>query len=261
MSTDKLIVDAKDHILTITINRPEKYNAMDLDVYFGIAEALHLLDTDSELRVGIIQANGKHFTSGLELDKWAPVLAKGHMPELEENQVDPYGINDRRLTKPLIMAVQGLCYTSGLEMLLNTDIRLAVPGTRFAQLEVQRGIYPCGGGTVRLPEEIGWANAQRYLLTGDEFSAEQAHQWGMIQELVPLDKLHARARELAEKVASVAPLGVRASLKSSKLARIDGQDKALKAVMDDMPAVLKSEDAKEGVASFMERRSACFKGR
>lgn len=256
-----LLVEASEHILTMTFNRAEKYNALDPDTYHLLAQALHRLHSDPELRVGIIQAEGKHFTAGLELDKWLPIFAQGALPELPENELDPYGISGPRLRKPLIIAVQGLCYTCGLELLLNTDIRLATPDARFAQLEVQRGIYPCGGGTVRLPQEIGWARAQRYLLTGDEFNGQEAYEWGMITELCTLETLHTRARELAQKIAKAAPLGVQAALHSSKSARTEGQALALSQVFDAMPAVLKSEDAQEGVRSFLERRSAKFKGR
>ena len=158
------------------------------------------------------------------------------------------------------MAVQGLCYTSGLELLLNTDIRIATPEARFAQLEVQRGIYPCGGGTVRLPREIGWSNAQRYILTGEEFSAQQALEWGMVQELVEHDKLHEHARLLAKKIAKAAPLGVQAALRSAKTCRMHGQEAALKTVFNDLPRVMQSKDAQEGVLSFMQRREAVFTG-
>jgi enoyl-CoA hydratase len=258
---NKLLVDVSDHIVTVTFNRPEKLNALDPESFHLLAQTLYRLQHDDELRVAVIQANGQHFTSGLELDKWAPIFASGKMPELAENEIDPYGLQGERLSKPVIMAVQGMCYTSGLELLLNTDIRIATEGARFAQLEVKRGIYPCGGGTVRLPQEIGWANAQRYLLTGDEFGAQQALHWGMIQELVMPEQLHSRARELAERIAGAAPLGVRASLKSSKIARNSDQETALAHVLDDMPAVMNSHDAKEGVMSFMERRKAVFTGR
>jgi enoyl-CoA hydratase len=259
--SEKVLVESRDHILTITFNRPEKYNALDPESYHILAKALYQLQTDDNLRVGVIQANGNHFTSGLELDKWAPIFAKGEAPKLPPEHIDPYGIQGELLTKPLILAAQGLCYTSGLEMLLNTDIRIATKDARFAQLEVQRGIYPCGGGTVRLPEEIGWANAQRYLLTGDEFFAEQALQWGMIQEIVDADRLHERARELAMKIADAAPLGVQAALRSSKLARTQDQNIALHSVFNDMPGVMTSEDAAEGVRSFLERRKANFQGK
>jgi enoyl-CoA hydratase len=256
----KIIVEESLHILFITFNRPKVYNAMDPETYHLLGQALYRLQHDKNLRVGVIQANGKNFTSGLELDKWAPIFAGGGVIESAGDELDPFGVSGETLTKPLICAVQGLCYTSGLELLLNTDIRIATPNTRFAQLEVQRGIYPCGGGTVRLPEEIGWGNAQRYLLTGDEFNAEKALNWGMLQEIVPLENLHGRAKELAEKIAKAAPLGVQAALKSSKIARQHSQQKALSSVYDDMPDVMKSNDAKEGVVSFMERRDAIFTG-
>lgn len=257
---NKLLVETRDHIMTITFNRPDMYNPLDPESYFLLAQALYRLQHEDDLRVAIIQAEGRHFTSGLELDKWAPIFAKGKFPELPAGHLDPYGLEGEVLTKPVIMAVQGICYTSGLELLLNTDIRLATPDARFAQLEVQRGIYPCGGGTVRLASEIGWSNAQRYILTGDEFSAAQALEWGMVQELVELDQLQARARELAEKVAKAAPLGVQAALRSSKTYRKHGQDVALKAVFNDLPRVMTSQDAQEGVLSFMERREAKFTG-
>ncbi len=262
MSIDnKVLVEVSESILTITFNRPEKLNALDPESYHLLAQALYRLQHDSALRVGIIQANGKHFTAGLELDKWAPLFAKGQAPVMLQGEIDPYGIAGETLTKPLIIAAQGLCYTSGLELLLNTDIRLACADTRFAQLEVQRGIYPCGGGTVRLPEEIGWARAQRYLLTGDEFNGQQAYDWGMLTELCEPENLQQRAREIAFKIAAAAPLGVQAALKSSKTARLHGDSTALAQVFDDMAAVMTSEDAAEGVRSFMERRDAVFKGR
>ena len=258
---NKLIVEVSDHIMTITFNRPEMYNPLDPESYFLLAQALYRLQHEDDVRVAIIQANGKHFTSGLELDKWAPIFAKGKFPELPEGHVDPYGMQGEVLVKPVIIAVQGICYTSGLELLLNTDIRIATPDARFAQLEVQRGIYPCGGGTVRLPREIGWSNAQRYILTGDEFSAEQALEWGMVQALVEPEQLHKHARTLAKKVAKAAPLAVKAALKSSKTCRVHGQDEALKTVFNDLPEVMKSQDAQEGVRSFLERREAVFTGK
>jgi enoyl-CoA hydratase/carnithine racemase len=260
VSKAKVVVEAREHVLVITLNRPEKYNALDPESFKLLAKALYRLEHDSELRVGIIQAEGKHFTSGLELDKWAPIFAKGIVIDMEDDELDPYGVEGQLLTKPIICAVQGLCYTSGLELLLNTEIRIATPDTRFAQLEVKRGIYACRGGTIRLPEEIGWANAQRYLLTGDEFSAQQALQWGMLQEIVELENLHDRAFELARKIAVAAPLGVQASLRSSKISRNQTQAEAFAGVADDMPAVMKSQDAQEGVQSFLQRREAKFIG-
>ena len=256
----KVLVEEDGHILTITFNRPEKYNALDPESFKLLSKALYRLEHESHLRVGIIRASGKHFTSGLELDKWAPIFAKGLNIELAEDELSPYGLQGKILSKPLICAVQGLCYTSGLELLLNTEIRVATADARFAQLEVKRGIYACGGGTIKLQEEIGWSNAQRYLLTGDTFTAEQALQWGMIQEIVPLENLHQRAFELAKKVAQAAPLGVQASLRSSKMSRMQSQEIAFKHVSDEMHSIMKSKDAQEGVLSFLQKRDAQFTG-
>lgn len=256
----KLVVEERDHILVITFNRPKKYNAMDPETFRLLAKALYRLEHDHNLRVGIIQAEGNNFSAGLELDKWAPIFAKGIVIDYADDELDPYGCEGKQLSKPLICATQGLCYTAGLELLLNTDIRLATPCARYAQLEVKRGIYACRGGTIRLPEEIGWANAQRYLLTGDDFTAQQALAWGMVQEIVEFEHLHERAFELATSIAKAAPLGVQASLRSSKLSRNESQDKAFEQVADEMPAVMKSKDAEEGVMSFLQRREANFVG-
>lgn len=258
---DPYLIEQYGHILVFTFNRPEKYNALDLDSYHGLARAMYQLEHDDDLRVGVVLANGDNFTAGIELDKWAPVFASGKLPQLADDQLDPFGVQGPRLSKPLIIATHGLCYTCGVELSLNCDYHLSTPTTRFAQLEVQRGIFPCGGGTVRLPKVIGWGNAQRYLLTGDEWSGQQAFDWGMVQELCEREQLSTKALELAEKIAKAAPLGVQASLRSSKLARFEGEQVALTHVFDEMPAVMRSEDAQEGVNSFLERREANFKGR
>ena len=158
------------------------------------------------------------------------------------------------------MAVQGFCYTCGVEMMLNTDVRVAAKNTRFAQLEVQRGLYACGGATIRLQRELGWANAQRYLLTGDEWSAEDAYRMGMIQELCEPGEQYEKAFTIATRIANAAPLGVQGSLKSSQIARDEGEVAAIDRLFKDIVPVMTSEDMKEGIQSFIERRPAKFKG-
>ena len=158
------------------------------------------------------------------------------------------------------MAVQGYCYTCGIEMMLNTDIRIAANNTRFSQLEVQRGLYACGGATIRLQRELGWANAQRYLLTGDEWSAQEAFRMGMIQELCEPGEQFNKALEIAERIANAAPLGVQGSLRSSQIARDEGELAAIDRLFTDLVPVMASDDMKEGIQSFIERRPAKFKG-
>ncbi|MCK5772130.1 crotonase/enoyl-CoA hydratase family protein [Algiphilus sp.] len=249
------------HVLAIKVNRPDKLNALSPEMYSDLSLALGRLDREPELRVGLLHAEGKHFSSGVELDRWAPMFARGEGFPCPEGGIDPFALSGPRCSKPVVMAVQGYCYTWGVEIMLNTDVRIAADDTRFALLEVKRGIYPCGGATLRLPEQMGWANAQRYLLTGDAWSAAEALRTGLVQEVVtPGEQLRA-ARAVAERMAAAAPLGVRAILRSTRQARVDGEAVAAAHVFDDMPAVMASEDAKEGVQSFVERRDAVFKGR
>lgn len=258
----KVTVAKKGHILLIGLNRPDKMNAFDLDMYMQLAEALGRLHHNSDLRCGMIFAHGKNFSAGLDLPKWVEVFSSGHFPDLPEEFCDPFGLDEaRRVGKPLVMAVQGICYTIGLELLLAADVRLAASDTKFGQIEVKRGIYPIGGATVRLYQEIGWGNAMLYLLTGDEISAEEAYRMGLVQEVTAPGEQYDRALIVAERIAEQAPLGVQASLLSARLARSEGIKKAASRLLPDLQPIINSEDAREGVLSFIERRKARFKGR
>jgi enoyl-CoA hydratase len=258
----KITVEVKEQVLLIGLNRPDKMNAFDPEMYMELAAALGKLNQDRELRCGLLFAHGEHFTSGLDLVKWVEIFSSGSFPKLNQGLCDPFGLDpDRRVGKPLVMAAQGICYTIGLELLLNTDVRVASVDTRFGQIEVKRGIYPVGGATIRLQQEIGWGNAMRYLLTGDEISAEDAFRLGLIQEVTGPGKQFERALELAQAIADQAPLGVQASLRSARIARYEGVGKATARLLPDLQPIMASEDALEGVQSFIERRKARFSGR
>ena len=254
-------VEKDGHILKIAMARPEKYNAFTIEMYHQIALAYGQLNSDPELRVGLFYGEGDHFTSGLELTDWAKTLSAGSLPPLPKGAIDPFGLKGPKLSKPIVMAVQGYCYTCGVEMMLNTDIRVAANNTRFSQMEVQRGLYACGGATIRLQRELGWANAQRYLLTGDEWSAQEAYRMGMIQELCEPGEQFDKALDIATRIANAAPLGVQGSLKSSQLARDEGELAAIGRLFVDLVPVMASDDMKEGIQSFIERRPAKFTGR
>src|SRR6185436_14216810 len=165
------------------------------------------LHRNPDLRCGVLFAHGDHFTGGIDLAEWATLLRQGRFPDLPEGAIDPLGLNEsNRLRKPVVMAVQGICLTIGIELLLATDVRVAAANSRFAQIEIKRGIYPVGGATVRLIQEIGWGNAMRYLLTGDEFNATEALRIGLVQGVVEPGKQVERAVEIAETIAAQAPL-------------------------------------------------------
>jgi len=262
MIEKRITVERRGHVLCMGLNRPDKMNAFDVGMYLGLAEALGELDRDGELRCGLLFAHGKHFTAGLDLPKWAPFFSGATFPDLPAGACDPFGlIEGRQVGKPVVMAVQGICYTIGLELMLAMDVRVAATDTRFGQIEVKRGIYPVGGATVRLHREIGWGNAMRYLLTGDEIPAAEALRLGLVQELAEPGRQVDRALEIAETIARQAPLGVQASLKSARRARAEGDRAAIDCLLMDLAPIMKSEDAAEGIRSFIERREARFKGR
>jgi enoyl-CoA hydratase len=256
-------IKTEEHILLIEIDRPKKYNAMNQDMYHQMARGYFRLDQDEDLRVGLVYAVGPHFTSGLELTDWAGTFDVGKgFPYAKENEIDPfYMMSETRCRKPIIMAVQGYCYTWGFETMLNTDIRIAATDTRFGMLEVRRGFFPAGGATLRLPKEIGWANAQRYMLTGDEMSAEEAYRLGLVQYLTEPGKQLDKAMEIARSVANAAPLGVQGALQSCRVAALQGEEAAKVIIFQDVAEVMKSEDMKEGLQSFIERRAAVFQGK
>src|ERR1700756_175747 len=257
---ETVTLEREGHVLLIGLNRPHKRNAFNRVMLTDLARAYGLLESDPSVRVGVLFAHGDHFTGGLDLVDVGANIAAGDLPVPDDGR-DPWRL-DGAWTTPLIALAHGWCMTLGIELLLAADIRVAATGTRFVQLEVQRGIYPFGGATLRLPRAGGWGNAMRWLLTGDEFDAAEAHRIGLVQEVAddPAAAL-ARAREIAHTIADrAAPLGVRATLASAHAARTDGEAPAIGQLRPAVVELFASEDAAEGVQSFIERRQARFRG-
>jgi len=252
-----------DHVLLIGINRPGKRNGWTPRMFRELAEAYTRLDDDPALRVGVLHAFGDHFTAGLDLPAVAEYMKRGEKA-IPEGLVDPFDLGTadyRRRTKPMLLAVKGICFTVGIELMLGADIVVAADNCRFSQMEVQRGIMATGGATLRMAERAGLGNAMLHLLTADEFDSAEALRLHFVQKVVPAGQELDEALRIAQRIAAQAPLAVVETRLNVMKAIEQGP---LAAVADFVPVqqrLANSEDAAEGVRSFVERRPARFSGR
>ena len=250
-------------VLLIAINRPAKRNGFTPKMFRELGEAYTRLDADAALRVGVLHAVGAHFTAGLDLPSIAPLMRRGE-------KVAPMGLVDpldlgmpgyQRRTKPMVVAVKGITYTLGIELMLAADIVVAADDCRFSQLEVKRGIMATGGATLRMAERAGLGNAMLHLLTGDEFGSNEALRLNFVQRVVPAGQELAEAVKIATVIAAQAPLAVVATRLNVLKAVEHGPLVAMHDFIDVQQRLSNSADAAEGVASFAEKRDARFMGR
>ena len=249
-------------LLLIGINRPTKRNGFTPKMFRELGEAYSLLDDDPELRVGVLHAHGAHFTAGLDLPTIAPLMRKG-IKAVPLGLVDPLNLGMegyRRRTKPMVVAVKGITYTLGIELMLAGDIVVAADDCRFSQLEVKRGIMATGGATLRMAERAGMGNAMLHLLTGDEFDSTEALRLNFVQKVVPAAQLLEEAVKIATAIAAQAPLAVVATRLNVLKAIEHGPLVAMHDFIPVQNGLSNSADAKEGVASFVEKRVARFNG-
>ncbi len=256
----RVTTEVREHVLLIGLDRADKRNAFDLAMLRELAQAFTRYEDDPELRCAVLFGHGEHFTAGLDLAEVGPAVARGE-PLFPADAVDPLGLHGRARSKPLVIALQGWCLTIGIELALAGDIRVAARNTRFGQIEIKRGIFPFGGATLRMPQQLGWGNAMRYLLTGDTFDAAEALRIGLVQEVSEEGQHLERAAAIAATIARQAPLGVQATLRSAHLAMAHGEAAALAPMMDEVRTIMATHDAREGLTSFVERRDARFTGR
>jgi enoyl-CoA hydratase/carnithine racemase len=261
MTDARVTVDRDGHVLLIGFNRPEKRNAADYQLLEELSLAYGELERDPDLRCGLVYAHGDHFTGGLDLADVAPRIGADGLDITAAGGINPWQVGGQQLSKPVVIAVQGICLTLGIELVLASDIAVAAESTTFAQIEVGRGILPFGGATIRFPRASGWGNAMRWILTGDTFDAAEALRIGLVQEVVPDGSQFDRALVIAQRVAAQAPLAVQAALANAKLAVRDGDAVAEARLQPELVRLVQTEDSQIGMRAFLSRTDANFVGR
>jgi enoyl-CoA hydratase/carnithine racemase len=256
---DRVTAEERDGVLLIGLDRQAKLNGFDRALFLALGEALTHAEDDPNIRCALIFANGKCFTAGVDLADIVPIWSKGEAV-LPATIVDPWQVSATRVrAKPVVLAVHGLCYTLGIELALACDVVIASEDTRFGQLEVKRGIMPILGATMRFPKAAGWGNAMRYMLTGDEFDAQEALRMKIVAQVVPRETLMEEALAIAQRIQKQAPLAVEATIASSQQSVASGFEGARQNILPQLDTLLKTEDAQEGLRSMIERRPGQFK--
>lgn len=254
-----ITVNKRGAVAVLTINRPDKLNALNKTVHAEGVAALDELRKDPSVRVVVITGSGpKSFIAGADISEFAgqtPVTQRALFNERTFfNSIDTF-------PKPVIAMINGFCLGGGNELALACDIRIASENARFAQPEINLGIMCGGGGTQRLTRLIGEGRAMEMILTGDMIDAETALKFGLVTAVHPADELEARTMELAEKIAEKAPIALQMSKEAVKFASRSNLDEGLRREVDLFAICFSTEDKEEGVAAFLEKRKANFKGK
>lgn len=264
------LYEKQGHIAIITLNRPEALNALSPEMICRLADYWKEVRDNPDIRVAIVTGAGpKSFCSGADLGQLIPLFNGSRTPQNEyEERVVKDGsltgigiLRDFDTVKPVVAAVNGFAVAGGCEMLQGTDIRVASEKARFGVQEVKWAIFPGGGSTVRLPRQIPYCRAMELLITGDLLSAQEAFDVGLINKVVPQEKVMDAAMEYATKLAKNGPIAVQAIRRSARECIGYPEKTAMDMEKKFMAPVFKTEDAVEGPRAFMEKREPVFKGR
>jgi enoyl-CoA hydratase len=259
-----LLTERRGHVLVVTMNRPEAKNALSSEMLARMYDAWVELDTDPDLRVGVLTGGTETFCSGMDLKAFASGFEETEWTKRFAEDDDLHWkalLRHFRPSKPLIAAVEGWALAGGTEILQGTELRVAGESATFGLTEVARGLFPLGGSTTRLPRQIAYTHAAEILLTGRHVSAREALEIGLIGHVVPDGQAMAKAMELAEVIAACAPLSVQAVLRAMREGLEMSEAESLKNDLEHGWPIFATEDAKEGAKAFKEKRPANFQGK
>jgi enoyl-CoA hydratase len=267
MADPAVVVEKENRVLVVTLNRPEKKNAVNSEVMCRLYDAWVQLDADDELRVGILTGRGDTFCAGMDLSEIGKMRAGvSDNPWMERVKKEPhviYGawLKTYRPKKPVILAAEGFARAGGTEILQGTDIRVAGESAKFGVTEVQRGLFPMAGSAVRLRRQIPYAIAAEMLLAGEDLPARRAFELGLVNHVVPDGQALAKAKEIAARIAENGPLAVKAILATLRETEAMSEEQAFAIEQKYGMQVMTSQDAAEGPRAFLEKRKPVFTGR
>lgn len=253
----EVLYEVDGHVATLTLNRPEQRNAVNPELAAALGAAMDRLQADEDVWVGILTGAGPNFCAGADLK----ALSAGRAAELATGTGGFAGFVRHPRTKPMIAAVRGFALAGGTELVLACDLVVAADDAAFGLPEVTRGIVAAAGGLFRLPRVLPPARALELILTADRLGAQEAHRHGMVNHLVPAEQVLDRARELAARICQNAPLAVRESLAVARQAQLLSDEAGWELSARAMARARASDDAREGVDAFVQKRAARWSGR
>lgn len=256
------LVEKRGHVLIVTMNRPEARNALSTEMMAIMEQAWDTVDSDPEIRVAILTGAGGYFCAGADLKS---MNKKAPGDKFAEGGWDltklPALLKGRRLTKPLIAAIEGPAIAGGTEILQGTDIRVAAESAKFGVSEAKWGLFPLGGSAVRLVRQIPYTVAADILLTGRHVTAAEAERYGLVGYVVPDGTALTKALEIADQIAANGPLAVQAILKTIRDSEGLHENEAFKIDAELGAAVFTSDDAKIGPRAFADKQKPAFTGK